>query len=151
MVGINDITAGVMALSDTVATRLRRSGLKCGTVQVVILDPQFKAISRQQKLARPTHLLLEIKDAAIDIIKSAWNMKAPIRMLTITGMNLVAENESEQISFFGEEEDKKREKIEKIEKTVDSIRSRYGKGSISFGSNTNSDIGISDTKDGSDQ
>lgn len=74
-------------------------------------------------------------------------MKAPIRMLTITAMNLVTENESEQISFLGDEERKRREKFERIEKTVDSIRGRFGKEAISYGVNTVNDIGTGDHKD----
>lgn len=151
LIGMEDIRAGVMPLADTVATRLRQSGQKCSTVQVVIVDHEFKTISRQRKLEKPTHLSMEIRDTAIGIIKAAWNLKAPIRMLTITGMNLVDENATEQISFFGEEADVKRQKIEKIEHAVDSIRSRFGRDSISFGANKNSDIGIGISKDPGDE
>ena len=42
LVGLDDIRAGVAALSDSVASRLRRCGMKCGTVQVTIRDPAFK-------------------------------------------------------------------------------------------------------------
>jgi DNA polymerase IV len=151
LIGLVDITAGVMALSDTVATRLRKTGLKCSTVQVVILNPQFKTISRQKKLTKPTHLSREMRDTAIDIIKAAWNLKSPIRMLTITGMNLVTENESEQVSFFSDEDDKQRDRMEKIELAVDTIRSKYGQGSISLGSSVNNDIGKSELKSTDDQ
>lgn len=142
LTGLADINTGVLALSDKVATRLRKAGLKCNTVQVVIKDPQFKAISRQKKLTKPTQLSREISCVAMDIIKAAWNLRAPIRMLTITGANLVDENCFEQSSLFCEEEDKRREKMERIEEAVDNIRSRYGRGSISFGSIINNDIGI---------
>lgn len=151
LMGLEDITAGVTALSDTVATRLRKCGCKCNTVQVVILDPQFKTISRQKKLGNPTYLSSEIRDTAVEIIKASWNMKAPIRMLTITGMNLVPENEAEQISFFGEETDRQRKKNERIEHVMDSIRSRYGRSSISLGINTNDEIGISEPDDSGDE
>lgn len=147
LVGLDDVAAGVAALSDTVATRLRMSGLKCNTVQVVILDPKFKSISRQKRLQKPTHLYKEIRDTAIDIITSSWNMKAPIRMLTITGMNLVAESVTGQVSFFDDEEDKQREKIERIEQAVHTIRNRYGKRSISVGIANNADIGLGEYKE----
>jgi DNA polymerase IV len=150
LVGLADITAGTAALADTVATRLRKCALKCSTVQVVILDPQFKTISRQKKLMKPTCLSIEICNAAIGIIKESWNMKAPIRMLTITGLNLVSENDTEQLSFLGEEVDGRREKIERIEHAVDSIRGKYGRSSIAYGSNINNDIGIGDSKNTDD-
>ncbi len=65
-------------------------------------------------------------------------------MLTITGMQLVDEKCSEQLSLFCEGLNKQREKTEKIEAAVDAIRDRYGKGSIAFGSTINDDIGIGD-------
>jgi hypothetical protein len=68
-------------------------------------------------------------------------------MLTITAMNLVAENEAEQISFLGDVEGKRREKLERIEKTVDTIRNRFGKKAISFGAEAESDIGVSEHND----
>ncbi len=142
LVGLADINAGVRALSDTVATRLRKSSLKCNTVQVVIKDPEFNTISRQKKLDKPTQLSKEISIAAIDLIKKVWNLKAPIRMLTITGMELMDENCPEQLRLFSKDDNKEREKIEKIEMAIDIIRGRYGRDSISYGSSINDDIGI---------
>ncbi len=151
LVGLDDINAGLLALSDKVATRLRKAGLKCSTVQVAIKDPQFNTISRQMKLAKPTQSSKEIRVVALDIIKRAWNLKAPIRMLTVTGTQLVDEHNPEQLSLFYEGDTKQREKMEKIEDTVDTIRSRYGKGSISFGSIIQKDIGIENFDTGDDE
>ncbi len=144
LLGIEDIRAGVAALSDTVATRLRKAGLKCSTVQVVIKDPGLKSISRQKKLAEPVHLAREISAAAIDIIKSAWGVEAPIRMLTITGLQLVGVNRSEQLTLFGADEAGHKDKMEKLEATLDAIRIRYGKGAIYYGSVMNNDMGLAD-------
>jgi len=140
LVGIEDIKKGLMPLADSVATRLRHSELKCSTVQVTIRDPQFKTITRQKKLDVPTHLLAEIVGTAIEILESNWNMKNPIRMLTITGTNLVSENVSGQISFFNSDESEKREKWEKIEQAVDNIRGRYGREVISLAATINNEL-----------
>ena len=51
--GLSDITISVNTLSDTVATRLRKYGLKCSTVQISIKDPDFKTISRQNHYPTP--------------------------------------------------------------------------------------------------
>jgi len=142
LVGLDDISAGVLALSDCVASRLRKYGLKCQGVQVAIKDPKFKTISRQKKLQFATHLSREISDIALEIIKSSWDLKASIRMITITGINLVNENYSEQLCLFDDANNQKRNKQEKIEQAVDNIRNRYGKRAISFGSNVVNDLGI---------
>jgi DNA polymerase-4 len=51
-------------------------------------------------------LAKEITDKAMEIIRRSWNMKNPIRMLTVTGGGIVPENGAEQISFFDEAEAK---------------------------------------------
>ena len=145
LVSCDDIKTAILPLSEDVASRLREDGLKCSTVQVTIRAPQFKTITRQRKLQRPTHLLVEIVAIAIEIIKSEWDLNAPIRMITITGTNLVCDNQAEQLSMFHVSENEKSAKWEKIEQTVGEIRNRYGKQSISLGTNINK--GIVDNKD----
>jgi DNA polymerase-4 len=143
--GIQDIKKAVTALSDSVAGRLREDGLACRTVQVIIKNPQLKSISRQRGLKRPTNLAKEIAAEAMEIIKASWNIHAPIRMLTITGMNLVNEDAGSmaQLSLF---EDGTGEtahiRQQKLEKAIDKIRSRYGRDAISAGSLIQNDIGI---------
>jgi DNA polymerase-4 len=138
LAGMDDINSGVLALADTVATRLRKHGLKCCAVQVMIRDPQFRTISRQKKLAKPTHLSKDISAATLEIIKASWDISSPIRMLTITGMSLCT-GDSGQLSFFDKEADG--DKQERIERAIDGIRGKYGSSAISVGTNINSDIG----------
>ncbi len=49
-------------------------------------------------------------------------MKAAIGTITVTGADLVAEDGSGQLSLFADAHDSRREKTEKIERTMDSIR-----------------------------
>lgn len=133
LLGEEEIRGGVYALSDSIASRMRKKGLKCTTVQVMIKDPKFKTISRQKKLEFPTYTSRDIREAAMDIIKRSWNMKLPIRMLSVTGTNLVSEDKVfSQMSLFGDDEEEK--KIEKFEKTVDNLKARFGS-VVSLGGN----------------
>ena len=93
LTGIEDIRLGVRAIADQVASRLRRHRVKCATVQVVIKDPDFRVISRQRPLKRPTHLSRDLYECALAIILDSWKITAPIRMLSITGANLVGDGE----------------------------------------------------------
>ena len=72
----------------------------------------------------------------------SWDIKKPVRLLTLTGISLCSENENEQLSLFAEDNEV-RNKKEKIERTLDDIRHRYGDSSISFGRVIDNDIGIS--------
>ncbi|MEM1484655.1 DNA polymerase IV [Oscillospiraceae bacterium PP1C4] len=149
--GITDIRLGVLSLADTVAARMRKYGVKCQTVQVTIRDPSFKTITRQRALDTPTHLAKELADISLEIIMGAWNLHAPIRMLTITGLNLVEENQAvEQLTLFGgADHQQKREKQEKLEAAMDSIRGKFGHGSIGLAGTIKNDLGI-DEPDGTD-
>lgn len=141
--GWDDIKAAVAGLSDTVGTRMRRMQVKCSTVQVMIKDPAFQVISRQKKLNKPTYLTKEINAAALEIIRPAWNIREPIRALTITGANLVpAAAAVEQISLFEGETNQDRRKQEQLETTIDKIRGKFGKESVALGIPLKDDLGI---------
>jgi DNA polymerase-4 len=142
LLGLDDIRTGVMSLADTVAARLRQEGLKCNTVQVMIKDPRFRSISRQRKLDAPTHLAAEIGDTVLELIRVSWDMKAPIRTITVTGADLVGEDGAGQMSLFADAHDSRREKNEKIERAMDNIRGRFGKRAISSGATVKNNLGI---------
>ncbi len=137
--GEKDILCGISHLSECIAVRMRKKEVKCTVVQVTIKDPNLHSIQRQEKLDRPTNLAKEITDKAMEIIRRSWNMKNPIRMLTVTGGGIIPEGSSEQISFFDEEKNPKRENLEK---TLDAIRDKYGKDSVKNANVINNDLGI---------
>lgn len=73
-----EVRAGLAALSDSVAMRLRRQGLYCSGVQVTIKDSSFCSISRQKRLESPTRLMKDIQRAAMELTRSAWRAPTPI-------------------------------------------------------------------------
>lgn len=127
LIGEEAVRRGIYEICDKVAARMRKQHVKCTTVQIQIKDPMFRVISRQKKTEHPTYLAREMRVAAMELVKASWNLKMPVRMLSVTGCNLVAENETaEQISFF-DENNGKRERTETLEKTVDKLREKFGK------------------------
>ncbi len=143
LVGPEDLRTGVAVLADEVAARLRRHGLKCGTVQVTIRSPDFKDICRQKPLPSPSYTAREIETAALALIRASWSMNSPIRALTITGHNLVAEDEvTEQLSLFSEEAVPRRDKLERLSHVMDKIRDKYGDEAITFTSAVKEELGL---------
>lgn len=131
--GEDEIRREVFSLSDSIAARMREKHMKCTTVQVQIKDPKFKTVSRQKKLDRPTYSSRAIGGAAMDIIRSSWNMRSPIRMITVTGSGLIPEMRvTEQLSLFDDASPKKHDELEK---TMDSLRKKFGGKKINFGYN----------------
>ena len=143
--GIQDIRTAVIALSDTVAVRLRQKKKKAFGVKVDIKDPSLKVISRQQQLDNPTNLAENIADAAVSIIEKSWNLRHPIRMLTVTAINLCPEDQAQQLSLFSSE-NIQNETGEKMERTMDDIRKKFGKNAITFGRIIKNDIGLESIK-----
>ena len=137
----DDIITAVTGLSDTVASRLRHHKLKAFGVKVDIKDPSFTTISRQKQLFVPTNLASELAQASMELIHESWRPGAPIRMLTITGINLCDETVEEQISLFAGD-NHSHQQGEKIERTMDDIRSRFGSAAITFGGVLGNDLGI---------
>ena len=136
-----DIRTAVTGLSDTVATRLRSHKMKAFGVKVDIKDPDLKVISRQQQLDNPANITDIIADTAMSIIRKSWKMRDPIRMLTITAINLCDENQAQQLSLFADE-NVLAEKGEKVERAMDDIRKKFGTDAIKFGSVIGNDIGL---------
>lgn len=141
LTGIEDITTALTSLSDTVASRLRKYQMKCFGVKVDIKDPAFKTISRQKQLPQPTNLAADLKKAALELLGSSWRLSDPIRLLTLTAINLTDETAEEQLSLFDAPAET-RQKGESIERTMDEIRRKFGDSSITFGQILDNDIGI---------
>lgn len=136
-----DVVAGVTALADSVAARLREYGLMCTTIQVQIKDPALKTISRQQALRNPSQYTREIVRTALELIYDLWRPGAPIRQITITGTNLIPEDQAaEQLNLFETDIHERRERVHKIETTMDQIRNKFGKNAITYGATMGKEI-----------
>jgi len=140
--GEKEIITAVKGLSDKVAGRLRKYEMKARGVKIDIKDPSFKVMTRQKQLDAPSNISGEISQAAMQMLRASWDVGKPLRLLTLTCINLCPENEEEQLSIF-RSDSSIREKNEKIERTMDDIRSRYGSKAINFGRVVNNDIGFS--------
>ena len=139
-----EIRIGVDYLAEEIGMRLRSMDMKCSTVSVTIKDEHMNSIQRQCPVSPPTDISSEIADSAYSIIRCTWPDGRPIRMITVSAMNLLRKSSiSEQIGFFEEAQNNKREKAEKREIAVDNIRQKHGGNSIIKASFMESDIGIS--------
>ena len=130
----DQVRTGIAVLSDSVAMRLRHHGLCAGGVQVVIRSADFKNISRQKQLPRPTHLMRDLSEGALDLMHQAWKAPTPIRMLSVTAIHLVPESEAYiQLDLLDRTSAPRSEKQEKLERAMDAIRGKFGRDAISFG------------------
>ena len=129
----DEVQSGISLLSDSVAMRLRRYGLYCGGVQVGIKNSRFQVFSRQTTLDHSTHLMREINDTALRLAKDLWKAPDPIRLLSVTALHLTEEAQSyRQLDLLGAD-DTQQEKQEAVESAMDTLRKKFGRGVISYG------------------
>ena len=149
-----EIRTGVAVLVDHVAMSLRRHGLKGEVINIQIKTPDLRVISRQTSLDHYTYLQHEIQEIAMRLIRGNWTIgeKAPIRAITVGVTKLLPSDQAgEQMDMFdllvttnvGKPIKAQREKHEKLEAAVDSIRRRFGNQMITLGYQQNEEIGIS--------
>jgi len=115
-----DMERELLRLTERTASRLRKSGLAAGTVQIKIRQADFKTYTRQRKVQPPANGTDPIYAVARDLLGTwlARNPGARIRLLGVGGGDLAP---AAQPDLFGSSES---ETI--IDKTVDEIRDRFG-------------------------
>ena len=116
----------LLALSDSVASRMRADGAKTQCVVVTIRGNDFRDRSHQRKLPDPTDATGEIYDTVKQLFAELWDGRTPLRLLGVSLTDLVR-GETVQMSLF---DDEKKEKARKLDKAMDAIRDKYGADTI---------------------
>lgn len=117
----------LLALTDSVAARMRADGAKAFGIGVTIRTLDFKTRSHQHKLESPTDITGDIFEQVKALLAELWQARAPLRLLGVSLFDITRDH-TVQLSFFGEEEDKTRSR--RLDKTVDDIRARFGNDGI---------------------
>lgn len=113
----------MMKLAEEVGMDLRRHEKKFTTVQITLRYPDFHTITRQ-KAVPATNLTADIIGAGASLLRKEWNVSRPVRLIGIS-VSGFPDACSEQLSFFDTAKlPDKRE--ERLEKTVDGLRTRFG-------------------------
>ncbi|MDR1094736.1 MAG: DNA polymerase IV [Clostridiales bacterium] len=127
----SEIRDMVYFLSDRVAARLRRYGLKALAAAVHLRTADFVDSSRRAPLPYPTSNGAELARAAFGLV---WKQNpGPLRALTVSAYNLVADaenGEAAQLSLFGAEPD---EKARRLDAAADALRAKYGANAVTRG------------------
>jgi DNA polymerase-4 len=116
----------LLALSDSTAARMRADGMKARCVSVSIRDIDFNDKSHQKRLSASSDITTEIFSVCQSLINELWDTKKPLRLLGVT-LSDVTDEDDIQLSIFDSD---KKDKERAIDKTVDSIRNKFGKDTI---------------------
>ena len=116
----------LLALSETVAARLRESEVRAEVVAVGIKTHDLSYASHQMTLRNATNITIEIHRCACQLFDQLWD-GTPIRHLGIHTSRVKDGVNIRQLDMFDITD---YEKLERMDATIDRIRGRYGIDSV---------------------
>ena len=122
LVNEKDVKTVFRVLCESVSRRLREQGLKGKTITIWVRDNELNSFTRQKRMKAYTDISTELLDNAMELFFANCNGSFRIRSLGVSVNDF--DFEYEQFDFAKSVE--KRDKLEKIETTVDSLKSRFG-------------------------
>lgn len=130
------------SLAGTVSARLKNKKVLANTLTVTIRFKDRSTWNRSEKLDNPIQDKDEIFQHAKRIFIKHWNGN-PIRLLGITGTDLIDENRAfRQLDLFTYE---KEAELEPLIETIDKLKAKYGENIISKGLDSYLPEGQTDT------
>ncbi len=111
----------LLAITEQVSYRLRKYELLAKCVSVQLRTDKFEDVSHQRKLDFETTSTKEIYLKAKELLHELYQNGMSIRLMGVRVEHLV-NKEERQLSFFSENDDKQ----EKLDKTIDSLKDKYG-------------------------
>lgn len=128
LVNMDDVKLTFSVLADSVARRLRDNALHCKTISISVRDSSLNTFTRQSSLAIPCASSSLFTQTAMKLIEESLHPPFALRSIGISACDLCADDDSVQFDLFGEV--KKTVKNEKLEKTMDNLRYRFGSGCV---------------------
>ena len=115
-------------LAQSVGRRLKKAGKKAGMVSAEIKYYDFRTLSHQMQLEKPSNESDIICKAAVNLFREVWTGE-PVRLLGIRTSKLSDENEPEQLTIFDmKPEAEPDEKHKRLRKAMDELNKKYGEG-----------------------
>jgi DNA polymerase IV len=121
------LRATLLELSEGVGRHLREANLNARTIAIKLRYSDFTTFTRQTTLPRSTDLDQEIFSTAWTLLEANWNKRA-IRLIGVAGRQLSPA--AKQLDLFDTQDDR----VERLTRTVDEIRHKYGTASLKRGS-----------------
>lgn len=117
----------LLGLCETVAARLRKDNFHAQVISVGIKSFDLRYASHQMHLKNPTNITIEIYHYACKLFADLWDNKTPIRHLGVHTSVLSFGESPRQMNLFDMTD---YVRLETLDKTVDTIRHRYGNDSL---------------------
>ncbi len=127
---LNYIKNELMIHIHAACRKLRRADCKCGTIGVIVKTKDFRTYCEKINLEHRTNFEFEVSEQAMPILEKLFNKQEIYRSV---GILLEDFNpcENEQKSLF--EDTARREKNEKLGKSLDKLEAKFGRNIVTTG------------------
>lgn len=119
----------LLALCETIGSRLRKDGASVGVVSVSIVYSDFTGGSHQTTLPEETDLTDELWEHAVRLFEELWDGR-PARHLGVHTGKVVYGKDTRQMNLFTGE---RPQKLQRLGRTLDELREKYGEDCIMRG------------------
>ncbi|HXN22293.1 MAG TPA: DNA polymerase IV [Candidatus Dormibacteraeota bacterium] len=124
----NALDTTLSHLTQKACKRLREAGLETRTLTLTIRYAGFETHTRSKTLAQPANLDGTIQAVFRDLFRAHWNARRQVRLLGVSLGGLM--HGPRQLALLDGEQ---REKLERLTRTADRLRDRFGFSKIQFG------------------
>jgi len=124
----DDALRVMMALCQSVGSRMRTNNIKCRRVTVFLRTNELIHSTRQVTLADYTNRDSDLLRAAMSIVDSEHNWRTPLRSVGVSASMLSNGSAGGQTDLFTDQN--KLEQMDQLQKQLDRLKSKYGSGIV---------------------
>lgn len=130
LLDIDDVRSVIYLLSDSVAARLRESGLGgAGTVHISVRSSALESFGKQGKSKTPLFGVRGIAELAVKLFGEVYPWRDAVRSVSVSVSDF--SHTPEQLDFLGDIE--KSDKMRALDGAIDKLRKKYGNRIIQIG------------------
>lgn len=119
-----DVYSLLILLAESVCARMKNAGFKCArSLSLVVTNDKLETVSRMTKASIPMSLSSEIAETAFDLFKKHFSWENGL--VRLLGISVSDFTEHKQLALFDDE--KKKDKLVKLENVVEQMREKYGR------------------------
>jgi DNA polymerase IV len=134
-----EIEAYLRSAAETVAQRLRRRSLRAGGVRVKLKRSDFRILTRQRALHRPSDVAAELFSVAVTLLDGVED-EGPFRLVGLGGYDLTGEGDDSQLALGLEVG--RAGRARRLETALDRLAARFGAGTVQRASDLVADRGV---------
>ena len=124
----SDVWPVILELSFDIGHKLRENGLSANGVSICVRDTELLSKEWQTQMPLSTQSDTYIATMAFRLFQRCYSWEKDIRSITIRAIDLQEADTPIQIDFFSDRT--KVDKLERIDRLIDQIRTKYGEKSI---------------------